>query len=441
MKKIRTITILSAMIMALLMSACGGGGSDDSTASTNTGKSVTGVFIDAPVSGLGYKCTASSATGFTNIKGEFTCLDTQTVTFYMGDLRIGSALMGKVITPYSLYKNNENAAVNLARLLQTVDSDGNNSNGLSLNYPDSTSLYAQYYESVRHMVIDFASAEYDNIINGTVIGNNLVSYNIAKTHMDQSISGEDNTTTPPDNNVTNPIKPVTINPLENGNDNAVCNMLELANSESLVSPHELSETMDDDLNPSTFYYKTIAYEEFNNCQGKGIDIAEVTLGTGKISQDRLNSGMYDSYDSNTTLYWFFVGAYSETLDFSSDSLVFYIDTDEDNTTGTSVRGIGADYKVVFTDAASEKPAYDWNSTSESWTKRAAPIEITTSGNGTQISINNNNEIEYNDKYIYYSSTHNFFQNGKVVMSFAKIGADGNNTEVIDITDPKEINIF
>ena len=105
---------------ALLLLGCGGGGDGGATYAKDT---VTGQFVDAAVSGLNYTCS-SGATGVTNVDGEFTCNTGDTVTFYIGTYEIGSATAQMVITPYTLEPEDQEAAINIAQLLQTMDSDG-----------------------------------------------------------------------------------------------------------------------------------------------------------------------------------------------------------------------------------------------------------------------------------------------------------------------------
>lgn len=120
---------LSLALLALftwVFTGCGGGSSATNTADT----SVTGVFIDAKVKGLDYTCS-SGAQGTTDVNGEYTCNIGDNVTFFIGSVKIGTiAAQTEIITPYSLFPNDFTAAVNLARLLQSLDTDGDETNDL-----------------------------------------------------------------------------------------------------------------------------------------------------------------------------------------------------------------------------------------------------------------------------------------------------------------------
>ena len=113
-------------LMALTLLSCGGGGSDEEVTW------ITGQFVDDPVQGLNYSCSSGSS-GVTNSNGEYVCNAGDTVTFSLGSVVLGSVLVQQAaITPYSLFPDNVDAAINIARLLQTLDADGDPGNGVIL---------------------------------------------------------------------------------------------------------------------------------------------------------------------------------------------------------------------------------------------------------------------------------------------------------------------
>lgn len=161
MRRLAPLFIISA---ASLLTACGGGGSDNSAGapaggqSTGSSTSLTGRFVDGPVSGLRYSTPTSN--GRTNANGEFTYRQGETVSFFIGDVLIGQAPGAATITPFSLagttpptstldivkavrlvnaHRVNANntatpleVAGNIATFLQTVDSDGDPANGIQV---------------------------------------------------------------------------------------------------------------------------------------------------------------------------------------------------------------------------------------------------------------------------------------------------------------------
>ena len=111
------INIVAVMLTALLIGGC----SSDSDGNSVT--SVTGNFVDDPVSGLIYDCS-SGTSGVTDASGAYTCENGDTVTFSIGAVVIGTVdAEDGIVTPYSFFPGNNEAALNLARLLQSVDTD------------------------------------------------------------------------------------------------------------------------------------------------------------------------------------------------------------------------------------------------------------------------------------------------------------------------------
>ena len=129
------ILLLTLMAIPLLAgSQCafffssGGGSSDSDDEDDRSGlvvKVSDGQFIDAPVQGVGY--TSGELSGVTGDNGEFQYEDGNTVRFFIGDINLGDAAIGKaVITPMDLVEDgaiDTTAVLNIARLLQSLDSD------------------------------------------------------------------------------------------------------------------------------------------------------------------------------------------------------------------------------------------------------------------------------------------------------------------------------
>ncbi len=112
----KTALRLFVVLLAVwLIGGCSSGGGGNST--------TTGQFVDDPVQGLGYVCSSGSS-GVTSAAGEYICGVGDNVTFSIGPVTIGTiAAQSGMITPYSLFPNDTAAAYNLARLLQSLDTD------------------------------------------------------------------------------------------------------------------------------------------------------------------------------------------------------------------------------------------------------------------------------------------------------------------------------
>ena len=113
-------------------SACSGGGSSSPAASVDN--PLTGVFVDAPVEGLNYQTETMS--GITDENGTFKYHEGETVTFMIGDLMLGSAPGSDIMTPIDLvpgaFDETDPTVTNICRLLQSLDWDGDLSNGIMI---------------------------------------------------------------------------------------------------------------------------------------------------------------------------------------------------------------------------------------------------------------------------------------------------------------------
>lgn len=106
---------------------------------------LTGVFKDAEVEGLSFETATQS--GITNTNGEFTYVSGEEITFKVGNIILGKAMGQALITPITLAQNvDANATIasrlaqNIAAFLQTLDADGDESNGIKITMDAVTNL-------------------------------------------------------------------------------------------------------------------------------------------------------------------------------------------------------------------------------------------------------------------------------------------------------------
>jgi len=144
------------------LTACGGG---TNTGSISTGSTISSQFIDAAVSNLQY--TSFSHNGVTDAVGNLQCSLSEVVTFNIGSLKLGTSVCQRIITPQTLAADitqtitqaaqtvtsasgaiisnggvaqtvvvpanpNDPGVVNRVRLLLTMDTDSDPTNGIQL---------------------------------------------------------------------------------------------------------------------------------------------------------------------------------------------------------------------------------------------------------------------------------------------------------------------
>lgn len=160
--------------LVAVLGGCGGGGSDSPAPPPATTQ---GKFIDAAVSNLDYNCgTAPNQTsGKTDSLGVFVYVPGSTAptcTFSLGGVTLGTATAGNVLTPYSLVPGSTpgtpNATVtNIARFLQSLDSDGNPANGITIGDATKTALAGK--------TLSFSASNFDTAFATAVAGTSLAT--------------------------------------------------------------------------------------------------------------------------------------------------------------------------------------------------------------------------------------------------------------------------
>jgi len=131
--------LLKLLSISLLLTACG-----STSSNSNSGDKI-GYLIDSAVQGVEYRC--GTKIGITDSDGKFVC-STLPATFYIGSIKLGSIeilpsdnkIFPQDIIGVSREKVEDEAVVKLATLLQSLDSDGNASNGIKITSEIRTSF-------------------------------------------------------------------------------------------------------------------------------------------------------------------------------------------------------------------------------------------------------------------------------------------------------------
>ena len=176
----------------LAITACGGGEKSVVAASVQTG-----VFLDSPIINIGYK--TETLEGVTDSLGQYKYLEGETVIFSIGDLVFPAVTAKDSVTPLDIAKSNDTSdptVVNMIRFLQTLDVDGDASNGLFIS--NEAKSAATYLANSNASQVDFSLSEtafetstaVTNLIK--IAGQNappsaLVSKADAIAHFDQSL--------------------------------------------------------------------------------------------------------------------------------------------------------------------------------------------------------------------------------------------------------------
>ncbi|MBU2871697.1 DM13 domain-containing protein [Colwellia sp. E2M01] len=181
--KVKTSRLLFSNLLIFALVGCGS--DDDHTAAVEQ-KSFTGVFLDSAVQGLNYKTVTQS--GKTNAQGEFTFLADEFITFTIGGIELPSTAAKLYLTPLSLYQTddiNHKSVVNLLRLLQSLDTDGDASNGIEIS--DSV------HQLATELTLDFSATDFDQQVAPLIASNGaalqtLITADDAITHFQTTLA-------------------------------------------------------------------------------------------------------------------------------------------------------------------------------------------------------------------------------------------------------------
>ncbi len=129
-----------SLVAAAILTGCGSNNTTTSNSNMQTDLQ-TGYFIDSPVEGLSYE-SASGVKGVTDQYGRFQYKEGDKVKFKIGKLDLGEAIPDQegLVTPETISENNETLKVQLLRVLQGLDSDGDPSNGITISKDVVSSL-------------------------------------------------------------------------------------------------------------------------------------------------------------------------------------------------------------------------------------------------------------------------------------------------------------
>ena len=163
---INRVINFSLLMSTLVLVGCGGGDENDevflpeSVPVKYTGPPLVGVFVDSPVAGINYTTISlnpeQNRQGTTNLQGEFEYFPGGSIAFSIGDIDFPFTRSNPTVSPLDFGFGSIDSldTVNAARLLQTLDVDGDPSNGITIS-PGA-------HDAATGMTINFFSPDFDN---------------------------------------------------------------------------------------------------------------------------------------------------------------------------------------------------------------------------------------------------------------------------------------
>ena len=177
--------LLISSALVLCLTACG---SDSSTSEAPITpepalpevSTYMGQFFDSAVAGLNYKTASQS--GQTNQLGEFQFQDKESIIFSIGGIALPSTVASLYLTPLDIYQTrdtNQIEVINLLRLLQSLDADGDASNGIEIE--------ESVHQLAANLTIDFSASDFEQQVADLVsksgaVNQELISATMAIDH-------------------------------------------------------------------------------------------------------------------------------------------------------------------------------------------------------------------------------------------------------------------
>jgi hypothetical protein len=179
----KTIQILIINLSFFILTACG----DGSDGSGQT--ALKGSFIDSAVEGVTYITFQHSGT--TDSAGTFTYLPGQIVSFYIGDILIGSAEGAAMLTPLDFVPGavdeTDPEVTNILRFVQSLDEDSDPDNGITISAATATAAIGQSFD------FSLATVDFEIAANALLAvlapDNTLVDASDAQAHFTGSTGG------------------------------------------------------------------------------------------------------------------------------------------------------------------------------------------------------------------------------------------------------------
>ena len=147
---------------------------------------LTGTLIDSPVSAMPYQI-GSDPQKYTNFQGQFSYEEGDLIRFYIGNYALPAVAAQRVITPLNLMGSddiNNRKVINLAFLLQALDSDQNPENGIEI----TDTLYGASFDfDFDQEFFDFiASPSVDELI-WSYLGGSVPEYTSVVDHLNRNL--------------------------------------------------------------------------------------------------------------------------------------------------------------------------------------------------------------------------------------------------------------
>lgn len=201
-KLVSTGTALVASLF--LLTGCFSNDDSDDDKDPGQDKTLIGVFLDSPVVNINYETKSpagvitSEPDAVTDVEGKFEYQEGDTVTFSIGALTFPEVVASGTVTPLDIAQTTsptDPEAANMLRLLQTLDDDGDPSNGITITETTKDVATPVDFDLP---IAEFASSDavQDLIEESDIPATELVSVADAVEHFEDTLEDEGVTVNP-----------------------------------------------------------------------------------------------------------------------------------------------------------------------------------------------------------------------------------------------------
>ncbi|MBL4798605.1 MAG: hypothetical protein JKY50_14400 [Oleispira sp.] len=302
--------------LAFILSACGGGSSDGSSGGP---VQQTGVFIDSEVINVGYR--TATLNGVTDNLGQYQYIEGEKVTFFIGELEFPEVTATPVVTPLVM-ANTKNiddpTVVNIIRLLQTLDKDGNPSNGITITEEAADVAEAVNFEvSVAEFEISPAATYLIANAGQDVTVVEFVDTQVAISHFEETLA---ETPLSANGAIDIPFKEITIDgnnsdwsgiqPIafdDSGDQNSTKNIIKLSIARNDTSFFILMESTGDFTFPHTraatysHYDAFVRFNDSSNCADSALENGYISVGNFTASEGDYFHRLHGFFDNSADL--------------------------------------------------------------------------------------------------------------------------------------------
>ncbi len=153
--RLTVLRLIGFALISLAIASCDTGGGHGVLVTPENVQQ--GRFLDGPVEGLQYD-SPSWTDGITEADGTYLYQAGETVTFFIGNVRLGTSWTKEIITPLDLVPGAENTTnpvvINISQFLQSLDLDGNPGNGILIT--------SDMREILQEFVVDFTHPDFED---------------------------------------------------------------------------------------------------------------------------------------------------------------------------------------------------------------------------------------------------------------------------------------